>query len=618
MNLNSTPIRTRTPLMVGQAGLSIGDTQAELLVALRSGSRRLLFGQTTSEMTRMLPEPAPSDILTIVAESRLLHAPDVFRVLAASIHQKAHLLPDDIVKLEIILTELLSNAIEHGNLGLTSHRQDKANEKNWFADYTAQVKHKLSSPLGRIPVLIQCQRSGAMVTVSIEDKGLGFNVSAMLTVAKNPQSATGRGIAVAMGLASGRLTYSSNGRKVSFSLATQSNSAQRVPTRSSIRQNSRILVVDDQATVRTTLLTILRNNGFMQVQEVSEHANLVDIAQKTSANMILLNILMPEPDGFKLYTQLKSVQETAGIPVIFLCQSENPQQKHRAFQLGAQDVISKPLDPAEVVARVENHLYYQATLSHVSNLTGQLEGELERAKTFQHDLFPSARKIIKMADMFKVEIASHYEGCETLAGDYWTVIPINDKQFAFALADFTGHGTIAALNTVQLHTMLRHETNLTNPALTTASLNAQLSRMLGKGSFATFVFGVIDREARTLTYTGCGAPNLLLKHANGSVEELSCAGLPLGLSPDVSILPRTAKLEDGCTILAYSDALTDTEHAPTNQSWQKEKLRHTFNAIPSQSGAQALVDDLLKTFYATAVLPLKDDLTLLGISLQTP
>jgi diguanylate cyclase (GGDEF)-like protein/PAS domain S-box-containing protein len=130
-------------------------------------------------------------------------------------------------------------------------------------------------------------------------------------------------------------------------------------------ENSTILVVDDTSENRKLLSRILVNAGY-RVTAAKDGASAIELAGSLSPDLILLDIQMPELDGFATIAALKEQEETRDLPVIFISALDNLDDKISAFRSGGVDYILKPFDIEEVLARVKNHL-------SIHNLQVQLE-----------------------------------------------------------------------------------------------------------------------------------------------------------------------------------------------------------------------------------------------------
>jgi DNA-binding response OmpR family regulator len=116
-----------------------------------------------------------------------------------------------------------------------------------------------------------------------------------------------------------------------------------------------ILLVDDNPTNLQLLFETLDGRGFKLLIAKDGNAAL-SIARKACPNLILLDIMMPEIDGYEVCLQLKADASTAEIPVIFLSALTDTKDKVQGLDMGAVDYITKPFQPDEVIARVNTHL----------------------------------------------------------------------------------------------------------------------------------------------------------------------------------------------------------------------------------------------------------------------
>jgi putative two-component system response regulator len=117
----------------------------------------------------------------------------------------------------------------------------------------------------------------------------------------------------------------------------------------------KILVVDDNPANLTLLQATLEGQGF-RLLAARDGTSALAVAAQTSPDLVLLDIRMPEMDGYEVCRRLKSDPQTSEIPVIFLSALERTQDKVRGLELGAVDYITKPFQPEELIARVNTHL----------------------------------------------------------------------------------------------------------------------------------------------------------------------------------------------------------------------------------------------------------------------
>lgn len=114
---------------------------------------------------------------------------------------------------------------------------------------------------------------------------------------------------------------------------------------------SRVLIVDDEPEIGRLLGLILRGAGFEVAAVEGGRAALAHLAA-SATDLVLLDVIMPELDGFETLRRIRETPATANLPVLMLTASAGAADRARAESLGANDFIAKPFDPADVVERV--------------------------------------------------------------------------------------------------------------------------------------------------------------------------------------------------------------------------------------------------------------------------
>jgi putative two-component system response regulator len=129
----------------------------------------------------------------------------------------------------------------------------------------------------------------------------------------------------------------------------------------------KILLVDDNTTNLQLLHETLDGLGF-KILIAKKGKTALSIAQKANPSLILLDIMMPEMDGYEVCERLKADEKTSQIPVIFITALSDVEDEAKGLKLGAVDYITKPFNPELVKARVRNHLELKRYRDHLENL----------------------------------------------------------------------------------------------------------------------------------------------------------------------------------------------------------------------------------------------------------
>ena len=142
--------------------------------------------------------------------------------------------------------------------------------------------------------------------------------------------------------------------------------------RENSQKKQQILVVDDTSTNLKLISDFLRESEF-EVRVAKSGAQAMKLLETTKPDIIMLDVVMPEMDGFETCRLLKSSPQTRDIPVMFMTavdDAASPSYKVKGLELGAVDYISKPIQLPEVLARIKTHL-------HLRYLTQQIEQQKE-------------------------------------------------------------------------------------------------------------------------------------------------------------------------------------------------------------------------------------------------
>ncbi len=142
-----------------------------------------------------------------------------------------------------------------------------------------------------------------------------------------------------------------------------------------------ILIVDDTPNNLRLLATILTEQGY-EVGKALNGQMAIKSAQAAPPDLILLDINMPQMNGYEVCEHLKADSQTKQIPVIFISALDDVLDKVKAFSVGGVDYITKPFQSEEVLARVQNHLNIQA-------LQNALRKEQEKSEHLLLNILPS-------------------------------------------------------------------------------------------------------------------------------------------------------------------------------------------------------------------------------------
>lgn len=153
-----------------------------------------------------------------------------------------------------------------------------------------------------------------------------------------------------------------------------------------------ILIVDDTATVIMFVKTLLEDCGYKTISADNGVSGL-SMARQFSPDLILLDIMMPDVDGYTVCQQLKADRTTKDIPVIFLSALSSSFDRIKAFKCGAVDFVDKPVQGDELIARVKNHLTVCSLSRELQKANRDLE---ERIQDRTRELVESNKQLVDL------------------------------------------------------------------------------------------------------------------------------------------------------------------------------------------------------------------------------
>ncbi|HTQ97579.1 MAG TPA: SpoIIE family protein phosphatase, partial [Candidatus Acidoferrum sp.] len=292
----------------------------------------------------------------------------------------------------------------------------------------------------------------------------------------------------------------------------------------SMKPQKLILIVDDTPINIGVISGALKDTYKTKVATNGEKALAIAAAEE-KPDLILLDVLMPEMDGYEVCRRLKADHATSEIPVIFLTGQTAAEEETKGFEVGAVDYIHKPFSPAVVKARVQSHILLREARAQLAKQLVAINSELDMARQIQLSILPHS-----VPSLGGLDIAARFLPMTSVAGDFYDFIEIDEKHLGILIADVSGHGLPSALIASMLQVALTaQKTHASEPAKVLAGLNHALCGKFTQ-NFVTAAYVYLDLEKNQMRYAGAGHPPLLLYRASsGKTERILENGLILGM-----------------------------------------------------------------------------------------
>ncbi|MEN6436985.1 MAG: fused response regulator/phosphatase [Syntrophobacter sp.] len=363
-------------------------------------------------------------------------------------------------------------------------------------------------------------------------------------------------------------------------------------------RNSVILIIDDDPTTVRMLVGILGQVGF-QTASAASGGQGIALALSLRPDLILLDVHLPDIDGFNVCRQVHRSLPTADTPILFISANEDVSLKVEGFEAGGIDYITKPLSGVEVIARVRTHL----RLKHAYETLAQLQAEkIKRLATSQQmilpmpDSLPEARFAVSLRQI-------HGAG-----GDFYDVIPIGKSLVDYVAADASGHDLETSLWTTAMKTLLHeHASPLYDPSDVLRAINRSLCRVMPEGQFFTAVYARMNRQTGRLTIVNCGHPPAICLQRNKGPEVVHQTGDVIGAFKDAIFETTDVSLNPGDRFFLYTDGLIESGSNRETGIMNLVSMCEDYRGLPLDAMVNAM------TARTLAGTDLEDDIVLMGV-----
>jgi serine phosphatase RsbU (regulator of sigma subunit)/DNA-binding response OmpR family regulator len=500
----------------------------------------------------------------------------------------------DTEMLKMALGEIVLNAIEHGNLGITMEEKAKAVKKGSFEDLIKQRKRDPKYADRMVTLHIHMDQD--TLEYHVIDEGEGFDYEKGFNPDPNAHIGSGLGVQIAKTFFN-EVRYEGCGNSVRLIYRKDKRSKSKpLPPGRIIRDEfivqllksfpSGLLVVSDKNEV------ILWNKTAQKITSIKSSDVLgkrMDDVPKIVKSLILpeeTQITLDHGDFDQRYLEktMHTVEAREGgkyTAILFTDMTETIRQKEKLERLLMESAETKDL-MEEQAAQLTITLAEMDEKNEIIRAQNQrMIEELEMAARLQKSLLPDT-----FENMNGVSFTCKYIPSIHIGGDLYDVVNLGGGQTGFIIADVSGHGVAAALIS-SMFKMSFHALAATvaSPTILMHMLNGELKPVLDE-DYITAFFVLTDRHAKTITYSNAGHPTpLLYKRATGKILELDTDGFFLGSFEDGGYEEKCENnIEMGDALLMYTDCILETENDQAVQ-YGKDRLIHCFhNAIRTMRG----------------------------------
>jgi sigma-B regulation protein RsbU (phosphoserine phosphatase) len=379
-----------------------------------------------------------------------------------------------------------------------------------------------------------------------------------------------------------------------------------------MNEPAHILVVDDTPHNVTLLTDLLGVKGYAVRSAANGEEALACIATDCP-DLVLLDVVMPGLSGYDVCRAIRADPTTGILPVVMVTALDPTTERIKGLEAGADDFLTKPINQAELLARVRSLLRIKSLYDTVQEQAEQLavwntelerrvaeqveqlgrlsrlEHELSLASEIQKSMLPRSIPLLE-----GYEFSAHMIPAKSVGGDFYDFIPLGEGLLGIAIGDVSDKGIPAALFMAMVRSLLRAEAH---PARSLQkvlrSVNHHLMDMNENEMFVTILFGILNCATHQFQYVRAGHEAPIIFDAQGSFKRLlKTNGQALGVFEVITLDQQTVELSKGSMLVLCSDGIPE---APNRQniSFGYDGIAHSVRRMPGAS-AQAVCDELIR------------------------
>ncbi|PYQ35230.1 MAG: hypothetical protein DMF55_07820 [Acidobacteria bacterium] len=378
-----------------------------------------------------------------------------------------------------------------------------------------------------------------------------------------------------------------------------------------------LLVVDDNEMNRDLLSRRLKQQG----HRVATARNGLEALERIGAeefDLVLLDIMMPELDGYKVLERLRETGALDQLPVIMISAVTEMESVVRCIEMGATDYLPKPFNPVLLKARVGATLEKKRLRDKERLWAKSLERDLEIGREIQRSFLPE-----ELPETAGWEIAARFQPARQVAGDFYDAFALGGgERVGLVVADVCDKGVGAALFMALFRSLLRAFAqqafasragdDSSRLLSTVVSTNDYIARTHGAANmFATAFVAVLEPADGSLAWVNAGHEAPAVCGKAGVRMRLPPTGPALGMMPDMRFETRETRLAPGETLFAFTDGVTEAKDGSGRFYSEERLLALIAERAPS---APALLDRVEADVSAhSAGAERSDDITMLAV-----
>jgi sigma-B regulation protein RsbU (phosphoserine phosphatase) len=373
-----------------------------------------------------------------------------------------------------------------------------------------------------------------------------------------------------------------------------------------------ILIIEHDASTQQPLVEALVAQGYTVATAHNGETGLT-LAETILPGVIICDLNIPgEIDGLTLCHRLKTHPLLGMASLILLTSRYSVADRVKGLEVGADDLLSKPVDIGELNARVRAGLRLYQVTKDLHQQKARLEAELAEAGGYVRSLLPPDQ-------IGKVSIQSKFLPSQQLGGDCYDYYWLDPDYLVIYLLDVSGHGLGSALLSTSVLNVLRSQSlpdvSFYRPEQVLRGLNETFQMGDQHQKYFTIWYGVLNCANRQLLYASAGHPPAVLvstdSHQQLTAQRLYTPGVPVGMLPDSDYIWNQCQVPPESRLYLFSDGFYEV--------WQPNQTYFGLDAfveLITSATSNGDLEYILQTVIARqATSMVQDDRSLLMVEI---
>lgn len=315
-----------------------------------------------------------------------------------------------------------------------------------------------------------------------------------------------------------------------------------------------ILIVDDIAFNRTLMRAALKDMENVEFYEAVNGVQALEVLQARECSLVILDLMMPEKNGFEVLAEMNMSNTLKHIPVIVYSAMDKIDYISQALELGAYDYFTKPIKPRQMNVilpmKVKNALRNYSQQKTIQSLNEKMRLDLLLANLFQQSLLK------EKAELSMVDMYGKYVPYQEIGGDFYECVQLGDEVW-FIMADVSGYGVAAAMLSSMLKMEFQHAIQLLSmPDKVLQHMNNVFCKITQGNYCLTAFVGLIRKQQ--MWYSNAGQPYpIIYKEQTQTVDVLRESSFTIGMIEDEQYGLHQIEIAPGDILMAYTDGLLE-------------------------------------------------------------